>query len=164
MTSIRSVSSCAAIIVTAGTLFAAASVQAVAFIDNVCSDTPTGFLPSCTCKSPSGYTISLQQITPGTNLNTYKYTVSGSGNAKVSAIRETQIVVPRPVSTTNTDPTSGLGIIPAPPGDVTLIRTYCTPDPNSGNNKGNCEGFLVHANVHSATNASGLIDIAAVRP
>ena len=160
MTPIRTVSSCAAIIVATGTLLAAVSAQAVPLIDNVCSDTPTGFLPSCTCKSPSGYTISLQQIAPGTELNTYKYTVSGSGNAKVNAIRDVQIVVPRPVSNSNVNPI-GSGIILAPPGDVTRIRTYCEPDPNSGNNKGNCQGFLVHASVHSATNSSGLLDLAA---
>jgi hypothetical protein len=61
------------------------------------------------------------------------------------------------VSTTNQDPSAGKGVILAP--DVTAINTYCQADPNSGNNKGNCEAFLIHTSIHSATNTAGLIDI-----
>src|SRR5258705_9865989 len=88
--------------IAAGTLFAATgALGAAQVITGVCSDAPTGTLPSCTCKSPSGYTIQLQTEIPAPTQTTYRYQVSGSGNPKVSAIRDVQIIVPRPVSTTN---------------------------------------------------------------
>ena len=142
----------------ASTMFAVTGAEGAAqVITGVCSDAPTGGLPSCTCRSPSGYTIQLQQEIPAPTQTTYRYQFSGAGNAKVNAIRDVQIIVPRPVSTSNQDPSLGKGVIQA--ADVTAINTYCQADPNSGNNKGNCQGFLVHAMVHSATNTSGLLDI-----
>jgi hypothetical protein len=126
-------------------------------ITGVCSDAQNGTLPSCTCRSPSGYTVRLIQETPSSEQVVYNYQVSGQGNAKVTSIREVQVVVPRPVSNTNQDPTSGKGVIIG--NDVTAINDYCQADPNSGNNKGNCQGFLVHARVHGASNTSGLLDM-----
>ena len=146
-----------AALIASGALFGAPGVQAVSAIPGVCSDTPTGLLPSCTCKSPSGFTISLQTEIPSPTQTIYRYAVSGAGNAKVNAIRETQVVVPRPVLTSNQNPNEGKGVILG--NSVTAINDFCVADPNSGNNKGNCQGFLVHAQVLSPTNTSGTIDI-----
>jgi hypothetical protein len=143
-------------IIAAGAMFIAMAAEAVT-ITGVCSDAPTGTLPSCTCRSPSGYTISLQQEIPAPTQTTYRYQVSGQGSTKVTSIRDVQIVISRPVLPDNQNAAAGKGVILAP--DVTRIRPFCEQDPNSGNNKGNCQGFLVHAMVHSATNTSGLIDI-----
>jgi hypothetical protein len=141
----------------AATMLVATTTHAVPAITGVCSDAPTGNLPSCTCKSPSGYTISLATETPAPTQTTYTYSVSGSGNAKVSAIRDVQVIIPRPVSTTNQDPSAGKGVI-QDGTNVTGINTYCQADPNSGNNKGNCDGFLVHVAVQGANNASGTLN------
>src|SRR5690348_3103725 len=108
------------VLVAGATLFIPTAMAAQA-ITGVCSDAPNGTLPSCTCKSPSGYTIQLTTETPAPTQTMYTYTVSGSGNAKVSSIREVQVIVPRPVSTTNQDPTAGKGIIVG--GTVTAINT-----------------------------------------
>jgi len=140
----------------AGTMLAPMAVEAQ-LITGVCSDAPTGTLPSCTCKSPSGFQIRLSQETPSPTQTVYTYQVSGQGNAKVNSIRDVQVVVPRPVLPGNQDPSGNKGVLLG--GDVTGINGYCQPDPNSGNNKGNCGAFLVHTKIHSATNTSGLIDI-----
>ena len=148
-----------AAMIAAGMMFAAGGAHgAPQVITGVCSDAPLGNLPSCTCKSPSGYTIQLATETPSSTQVTYTYNVSGSGNAKVNAIRDVQVIVPRPVSTTNQDPTSGKGVI-LDGTNVTGINNYCQPDANSGNNKGNCDGFLVHTAVRNATNTAGTVNI-----
>jgi hypothetical protein len=139
--------------IAAGTIFAATGAEAGTTISGVCSDASTS-LPSCTCKSPSGFTITASTPTPGF----YHYALAGSGNAKVNAIRDLQIVVPRPVAPSNT--AAGTGIVYGTGGsDATSFLNYCQADPNSGNNKGNCDGFLVHALPHSTTNTTGLLDI-----
>jgi hypothetical protein len=144
--------------IAAGTLFAVTGAEGAGqVITGVCSDAPTGNLPSCTCKSPAGYTIRLLQETPSPTQTVYNYQVTGSGNTKVTSIRDVQVVIPRPVSTTNQDPSAGKGVILGL--DVTAINNYCQEDPNSGNNKGNCGAFLIHTLPHGATNTSGLIDI-----
>jgi hypothetical protein len=153
----RSFTLCA-VALAASTMLIATGAGAVSSITGVCSDAPTGNLPSCTCKSPSGYTISLSTETPVSTQTTYTYTIAGSGNAKVNGIRELQVIVPRPVSTTNQDPTSGKGVI-QDGTNVTAINTYCQADANSGNNKGNCDGFLVHVAVQGATSTAGTANI-----
>lgn len=146
-----------AAMIAAGTMFTAGAVQGVPSIPGVCSDTATGNLPSCTCKSPSGFTISLQTEIPSPTQTIYRYTVAGQGNAKVNAIRDVQIVVSRPVQPSNQNATEGKGVVLG--SSVTAINDYCVEDPNSGNNKGNCQGFLVHAAVLSPTTTAGVIDI-----
>ena len=132
-------------------MVAAAGVEG-ATIAGICSDGSTS-LPSCTCKSPSGFSIALL---PTSTTGVFKYSISGSGNAKVNSIRDVQIIVPRPVTPTQ----AGTGILIGSGGDVTSFLNYCQADPNSGNNKGNCLGFLVHALPHGATNTAGSLDIA----
>jgi hypothetical protein len=147
-----------AALIAAGTMFAApAALGAGQAITGVCSDAPNGTLPSCTCKSPSGFQIRLGSETPSPTQNVYNYQVSGQGNAKVNAIRDVQVVVPRPVLPGNQDPSGNKGVLLA--GDVTGINSFCQPDPNSGNNKGNCGAFLVHTRISGATNTSGSINI-----
>lgn len=142
----------------AGTILTATAAHAVPAIAGVCSDDPTDSLPSCTCKSPSGYQISLSTETPGPTQNTYTYAITGSGNAKVNAIRDVQVIISRPVLTSNQSPIAGNGVI-QDNVNVTGINGYCQPDPNSGNNKGNCQGFLVHLAVQGATNTAGTLNI-----
>jgi len=137
-------------VIAVGSVVAAAGVEGTT-IAGLCSDGSTS-LPSCTCKSPSGYTIALL---PTSTTGVFKYSISGSGNAKVNAIRDVQIIVPRPVTPT----AAGTGIVIGPGSDVTSFLNYCQADPNSGNNKGNCLGFLVHALPHGATNTAGSLDI-----
>jgi len=147
-----------AVVLATGSMLVATAAGALPSITGVCSDATVGTLPSCTCKSPSGYTISLSTETPTSTQVTYTYSVSGSGNAKVNAIRDVQVIVPRPVATSNQNPAAGNGVI-QDGTNVTGINTYCQPDPNSGNNKGNCGGFLVHLAVQGASNLSGTLNI-----
>jgi hypothetical protein len=149
-----------AALIAAGTMFAApAALGAGQAITGVCSDAPNGTLPSCTCKSPSGYQIRLGSETPSPTQTVYNYQVSVSPqtNAKVNAIRDVQVIVPRPVLPGNQDPSGNKGVLLS--GDVTGINSFCQADPNSGNNKGNCGAFLVHTKVSGATNSSGTINI-----
>src|SRR5689334_17160050 len=120
-----------AVVLATGSMLVATAAGALPSITGVCSDATVGTLPSCTCKSPSGYTISLSTETPTSTQVTYTYSVSGSGNAKVNAIRDVQVIVPRPVATSNQNPAAGNGVI-QDGTNVTGINTYCQPDPNSG--------------------------------
>src|SRR5690349_16254992 len=87
-----------AVALLAGTILAAPSVRGASF-KGVCTDsqTPGTTLPPCTCTSPSGFSIALSGPATGTDPRVYTYNVSGGGNAKVSAIRQIQVIVPRPV-------------------------------------------------------------------
>jgi hypothetical protein len=128
----------------------------------VCSDAPNAVVPPCTCKS-SNYTVELNArtkvITPTDGLRTsYQYKVTATP-AKIGAINDVQMVIPRPL--TPGAPASALSpdIIPVV-GSVT-VQDYCEGDKNSGVNKGNCDGFIAHIKPTGTSGGTTLLNIVA---
>ena len=127
----------------------------------VCSDITNSVAPPCTCKSPS-YTAVLDNRTTvnGTNgpQTTYRYKISATPS-KISSISDAQMVVPRPLTPNPPNPTTPDIFLPG--GGVTSVQNYCDADKNSGVNKGNCDGFIVHVapNATGAPNGSTFLNV-----
>ena len=141
-----------------GAVFAAMGIEAAPTCPPVAGTCTTA--TPCKCVSPS-YTVELvcRTVTLGTattqTTTDYQYKVSGS-QSSINKIIEGQMVIPRPVSVIAVDP-AGPDIVQG--GSVTGVNTYCQEDKNSGINKGNCDGFLVHLAPISPTSGAVVMDI-----